>query len=37
LIEEAADLLFHLIVLLKADNYSLNDVLKELSNRSINQ
>ena len=37
LIEEAADLLFHLIVLLKADNYSLNDVFKELSNRSINQ
>lgn len=37
LIEEAADLLFHLIVLLKSDDYSLNDVLKELSNRSINQ
>lgn len=37
LIDESADLLFHLIVLLKANNYSINDVLSELKNRSTNQ
>ena len=37
LIDESADLLFHLIVLLKANNYSINDVLNELKNRSTNQ
>jgi phosphoribosyl-ATP pyrophosphohydrolase len=36
-IDESADLLFHLLVLLKSQNYSLNDVLKELKNRSFNQ
>ena len=36
-IDESADLLFHLLVLLKSQNYSLNDVLFELKNRSINQ
>ena len=37
LIDESADLLFHLIVLLKANNCSINDVLNELKNRSTNQ
>ena len=37
LIEESADLLFHLIVLLKDQNYSLEDVFNELKNRSSNQ
>ena len=37
LIEESADLLFHLIVLLKDQNYSLEDVFDELKNRSSNQ
>ena len=37
LIEESADLLFHLIVLLKDQNYSLVDVLDELKRRSSNQ
>lgn len=36
LIDESADLLFHLLVLLKDQNYSLNDVLIELKNRSSN-
>jgi phosphoribosyl-ATP pyrophosphohydrolase len=36
-IDESADLLFHLLVLLKSQNYSLNDVLFELKNRSLNQ
>ena len=37
LIDESADLLFHLLVLLKNQNYSFKDVLKELSKRSSNQ
>ena len=37
LIEESADVLFHLIVLLKDQNYSLVDVLDELNRRSSNQ
>ena len=37
LIEESADLLFHLIVLLKDQNYSLADVFDELKKRSSNQ
>jgi phosphoribosyl-AMP cyclohydrolase / phosphoribosyl-ATP pyrophosphohydrolase len=36
LIDESADLLFHLLVLLKDQNYSLNEVLIELKNRSSN-
>ena len=36
LIDESADLLFHLLVLLKNQNYSFEDVLKELNNRSSN-
>jgi phosphoribosyl-ATP pyrophosphohydrolase/phosphoribosyl-AMP cyclohydrolase len=36
-IDESADLIFHLLVLLKSQNYSLNDVLFELKNRSLNQ
>ena len=36
-IEESADLLFHLLVLLKSQNYSLNDVMNELKKRRINQ
>jgi phosphoribosyl-ATP pyrophosphohydrolase/phosphoribosyl-AMP cyclohydrolase len=36
LIDESADLLFHLLVLLKNQNYSFKDVLKELSKRSSN-
>ncbi len=36
-IEESADLLFHLLVLLKSQNYSLNDVMDELNKRRINQ
>ena len=36
-IDESADLVFHLLVLLKSQNYSLNDVLKELKNRRFNQ
>ena len=36
-IEESADLLFHLLVLLKSQNYSLNHVLLELKNRSLSQ
>lgn len=36
LIDESADLLFHLLVLLKNQNYSLNDVLIELKTRSSN-
>ena len=34
LIDESADLLFHLLVLLKNQNYSFKDVLKELDKRS---
>jgi len=34
LIDESADLLFHLLVLLKNQNYSFRDVLKELNKRS---
>ena len=37
IIDESADLVFHLLVLLKSQNYSLNDVLKELKNRRSNQ
>ena len=36
-IDESADLLFHLLVLLKSQNYLFSDVLKELKNRSFNQ
>lgn len=36
LVDESADLLFHLLVLLKNQNYSFEDVLKELNNRSSN-
>ncbi|MFL2721034.1 MAG: bifunctional phosphoribosyl-AMP cyclohydrolase/phosphoribosyl-ATP diphosphatase HisIE [Gammaproteobacteria bacterium] len=36
LIDESADLLFHLLVLLKNQNYSFEDVLKELNKRSSN-
>jgi phosphoribosyl-ATP pyrophosphohydrolase/phosphoribosyl-AMP cyclohydrolase len=36
LINESADLLFHLLVLLKNQNYSFEDVLKELNKRSSN-
>lgn len=36
LIDESADLLFHLLVLLKNQNYSFKDVLKELNKRSSN-
>ena len=34
LIEESADLLFHLIVLLKSQDLSLNDVMVELKKRN---
>ena len=34
LIDESADLLFHLLVLLKNQNYSFQDVLRELNKRS---
>jgi phosphoribosyl-ATP pyrophosphohydrolase/phosphoribosyl-AMP cyclohydrolase len=34
LIDESTDLLFHLLVLLKNQNYSFKDVLKELNKRS---
>jgi len=37
LIDESADLLFHLIVLLKNQDYSFKDVLKELNKRSSSQ
>lgn len=37
LIDESADLLFHLLVLLKNQEYSFKDVLKELNKRSSNQ
>ena len=37
LIDESADLLFHLLVLLKNQDYSFKDVLKELNKRSSNQ
>lgn len=36
-IDESADLLFHLLVLLKSQNYSLKDVMVELKKRRINQ
>ena len=36
LIDESADLLFHLLVLLKNQSYSFEDVLKELNKRSSN-
>jgi len=36
-IDESADLLFHLLVLLKSQNYLFSDVLNELKNRSFNQ
>jgi phosphoribosyl-ATP pyrophosphohydrolase/phosphoribosyl-AMP cyclohydrolase len=36
-IDESADLLFHLLVLLKSQNYSLKDVMAELKKRRINQ
>ena len=35
LIDESADLLFHLLVLLKNQNYSMEDVFLELKNRTI--
>ena len=37
LIDESADLLFHLLVLLKNQDYSFKDVLKELKKRSSSQ
>ena len=37
LIDESADLLFHLLVLLKNQNYSFEDLLVELKKRSSNQ
>ena len=37
LIDESADLLFHLIVLLKSQHLSLHDVMVELKNRNANQ
>ena len=37
LIDESADLLFHLMVLLKNQNYSMEDVFLELKNRTANQ
>lgn len=37
LIEESADLLFHLIVLLKSQDLSLNDVMVELKKRNTNR
>ena len=37
LIDESADLLFHLLVLLKSQDYSFKDVLKELNKRSSSQ
>ncbi len=37
LIDESADLLFHLIVLLKSQELSINDVMIELSKRNVNQ
>ena len=37
LIEESADLLFHLAVLLKNQGFSFEDVLDELKSRNINQ
>ena len=37
LVDESADLLFHLLVLLKSQNYSSNDVMDELKKRRINQ
>ena len=37
IIDESADLLFHLIVLLKSENYSIEDVYAELISRSSNQ
>jgi phosphoribosyl-ATP pyrophosphohydrolase/phosphoribosyl-AMP cyclohydrolase len=36
-IDESADLLFHLLVLLKNQNYSMEDVFIELKNRTSNQ
>ena len=37
LVDESSDLLFHLLVLLKSQNYSLYDVMDELKKRRINQ
>ena len=37
LIDESADLLFHLIVLLKSQELSIKDVMIELSKRNANQ
>ena len=37
IIDESADLLFHLIVLLKSENYSMEDVYAELISRSSSQ
>lgn len=37
IVEESADLLFHLIVLLKSQEHSLNDVMVELEKRNTNQ
>ena len=37
IVNESADLLFHLLVLLKHQNYSLENVLIELNNRSSNR
>ena len=37
LVDESADLLFHLIVLLKSQHLSLNDIMVELKNRNANQ
>ena len=37
LIDESADLIFHLLVLLKSQNHSIDEVFEELKLRSINQ
>ena len=37
LIDESADLLFHLIVLLKSQDLSINDVMIELEKRNTNR
>jgi phosphoribosyl-ATP pyrophosphohydrolase/phosphoribosyl-AMP cyclohydrolase len=37
LVDESSDLLFHLLVLLKSQNYSLYEVMDELKKRRINQ
>lgn len=37
IVDESADLLFHLLVLLKIQNYSMEDVYRELISRSTNR